>query len=246
MNYKQVYAAFIEDRRSKVPPVGEYSESHHIVPRCLGGGDEPQNLIQLLPEDHFFAHLLLAKIHGGKLWAPVAFMVDGNRKDYRPTHSRVRYGWVCRAMGKARSGSGAHQFDAKSYSLINKDGREWSGLQSEFPSIGLSKSLGNMLLKGRVKCAKGWWIKGTPEPHRGGTSHPMYRASRHDFVHVDGRTFMGTQHDLHLNFGVSKAGASLLARGKASVWNGWYLRGATLPTVGKGKRWQKLIASAKT
>jgi len=36
-----------------------YTEKHHIKPRCLGGLDTAENLIQLLPEEHFIAHKLL-------------------------------------------------------------------------------------------------------------------------------------------------------------------------------------------
>jgi len=245
VDYQRIYGQFIASRRNREPVQG-YSERHHVLPRCLGGGDESGNLIDLTPEDHFFAHLLLAKIHGGKLWAPVAFMVGGSRKDYRPTHSRKKYGWVCRALAKSKSGEGAYQFDRTAYQLKHKDGRAWAGLQSEIPdATGLDKSLANMLLKGRVKCAKGWYLADRPEPHRGGTHHPMYRSEVHEFVHVDGRTFTGTQFEFHQACGVSKPAASNLARGKITVWNGWHLKGATLPKVGRASRWMR-SASAKT
>lgn len=70
MNYQKIYSAFIADRRTSedTNALLGYTERHHIVPRSLGGGDESENLIRLTPEDHFFAHLLLAKIHGGKMW----------------------------------------------------------------------------------------------------------------------------------------------------------------------------------
>lgn len=71
MDYQRIYAAFIADRRAAEDTsrlLDTYTESHHISPRALGGDDSPANLIRLTPEDHFFAHLLLAKIHGGKMW----------------------------------------------------------------------------------------------------------------------------------------------------------------------------------
>ena len=69
MDYRRIYSEFIVDRRTKEPAVEGYTERHHIVPKSLGGTDEPANLIRLTAEDHFFAHLLLAKIHGGGMWA---------------------------------------------------------------------------------------------------------------------------------------------------------------------------------
>lgn len=39
----------------------EYHERHHIVPRCMDGGDEEENLIDLFAREHFMAHKLLAQ-----------------------------------------------------------------------------------------------------------------------------------------------------------------------------------------
>lgn len=238
MDYKRIYADFIKDRRKKELSLAGYTERHHIVPRCLGGGDEPENLIDLTPEDHFFAHLLLAKIHGGRLWAPVAFMVGGTRKGYRPIQSRRRYGWVLRALAKSKSGEGAYQFDRTVYDLEHKDGRRWSGLQSEFPQLGISKPLANMLIKGRVRSAKGWHLAGQPAPRLAGKSHPMYRSEQIVFLHVDGRRFKGTQHDLHLTHGLSKSMVSRLVRGEFRCAKGWYVEGKPPNAkVGRGRRW---------
>lgn len=44
---------------------GCYVESHHIIPRSIGGTDDSENLVFLTAKEHFVAHLLLAKIHRG-------------------------------------------------------------------------------------------------------------------------------------------------------------------------------------
>lgn len=72
MNYSAVYDALINKRRAS--PVAENFDRHHIVPRCLGGKDEPNNVVQMTVKEHYVAHLLLAKIHGGVLWYPVHLM----------------------------------------------------------------------------------------------------------------------------------------------------------------------------
>lgn len=38
-----------------------YKERHHIVPKCLGGSSNQDNLIDLTAKEHFLAHYLLAK-----------------------------------------------------------------------------------------------------------------------------------------------------------------------------------------
>lgn len=65
MNYAKRYLELIETRRARQEQKGivGYRESHHIVPRCMGGSNSSYNLVQLTPEEHFTAHLLLMKIY---------------------------------------------------------------------------------------------------------------------------------------------------------------------------------------
>ena len=248
MNYVRIYEAFIQDRRCKEAATMGYSERHHIKPRALGGGNEATNLIDLTPEDHFFAHLLLAKIHGGRMWAPVAFMVSGQRKDYKPVQSRRSYGWAKRAMAKALTGRGSHQFDHTVYELRHIDGRRWSGCQYDMPSLGMSRPLANILIKGKVRSAFGWMLSDNTITELGRgcrklSRHPMYRHEQHKFRHVDGRTFKGTQFEFHKGCGVSKSAASNLARGKATTALGWFIDGTEIVQAGRARKWVNLKAS---
>lgn len=61
MNYKSIYEKLIQ--RAKERNITTYTESHHIIPRCLGGADDASNLVDLTPEEHFLAHQLLVKIY---------------------------------------------------------------------------------------------------------------------------------------------------------------------------------------
>lgn len=61
MNYSAIYTSLIEHART-FPPTG-YVESHHIVPRCMGGDNSPANLVNLTGRQHRIAHILLAKAH---------------------------------------------------------------------------------------------------------------------------------------------------------------------------------------
>ena len=62
--YKQWYTNITE--RAKHRLLNAYTESHHIVPRSLGGGDEPNNLVNLTAREHFVCHWLLVKMTTGK------------------------------------------------------------------------------------------------------------------------------------------------------------------------------------
>ena len=41
-------------------------EKHHILPKSLGGSNDPTNLAWLTPREHYICHLLLVKIYTGK------------------------------------------------------------------------------------------------------------------------------------------------------------------------------------
>jgi hypothetical protein len=93
MNYSKLYYKFIKDCKTNSPrerlirrnpkdyrlDYSElYTEKHHITPRHAGGGDEPENLVPLLPEEHLFAHRILHRAFGMKedMFA-VKFMING-------------------------------------------------------------------------------------------------------------------------------------------------------------------------
>lgn len=61
--YTKIYFCLIDKRRkSPLSRNDMYVETHHIVPKSLGGDDSSDNLINLLPREHFIAHLLLTKM----------------------------------------------------------------------------------------------------------------------------------------------------------------------------------------
>ncbi|ARK07836.1 putative homing endonuclease [Aeromonas phage phiA8-29] len=65
MDYQKVYTSLISKRIAEPLKKSKelYTELHHIVPRCLGGSDNPENLVRLTAREHFIAHRLLAKMY---------------------------------------------------------------------------------------------------------------------------------------------------------------------------------------
>ncbi|WBF82770.1 homing endonuclease [Escherichia phage a20] len=66
MNYIKCYDAIIQRgklRGSDKSELNYYTESHHIIPSCIGGSDDPSNKVLLTAREHFIAHWLLSKIH---------------------------------------------------------------------------------------------------------------------------------------------------------------------------------------
>ena len=62
MNYQKLYDAIIQDAIESPKPE-QYKELHHIVPKCLGGSDDKENIVELTARQHYLAHWLLYKIH---------------------------------------------------------------------------------------------------------------------------------------------------------------------------------------
>lgn len=62
MNYGVIYDSLMERARQRGKPEGYY-EKHHVLPKCLGGGNEKANLVFLTAKEHFMAHKLLVRIH---------------------------------------------------------------------------------------------------------------------------------------------------------------------------------------
>lgn len=98
MNYITHYDRLIERARSRT--LEDYCERHHIIPKCMGGDNSPENLVDLTAEEHFVAHLLLIKIHKNvkDLITAAVFMskkCTGNKM----------YGWLRRKHANAMLGN---------------------------------------------------------------------------------------------------------------------------------------------
>ena len=76
MDYKRIYNELISTRkvlnRSK-KDFHIYYENHHIIPKCLGGTNDKDNLVLLTGKEHFIAHLLLMHCYTNKDKNKMAF-----------------------------------------------------------------------------------------------------------------------------------------------------------------------------
>lgn len=94
MNYRKHYMLLID--RAKCRVIDAHTEKHHIVPRCMGGKDDPNNLVRLTPEEHYVAHQLLVKLHPTNsklLYAANMMTIGGCRR-----RNNKLYGWIKRKI----------------------------------------------------------------------------------------------------------------------------------------------------
>jgi hypothetical protein len=61
MNYEKIYNQIIE--RAKTRVLEGYKENHHVIPRCMGGADDKDNLVALTAREHYICHKLLVEIY---------------------------------------------------------------------------------------------------------------------------------------------------------------------------------------
>jgi hypothetical protein len=82
MNYQKIYNQLINRAKHRV--LDGYKERHHIVPRCIGGDDEKNNLVELTAREHFVAHKLLCEIYpdNDKLFFAYWGMCTNRANDY--------------------------------------------------------------------------------------------------------------------------------------------------------------------
>lgn len=90
--YYNLISTAAEKDRSKSE---NYYESHHIIPRSLGGSNEKSNLVLLTPREHYIAHLLLTKMCEGNfkykmIWALHVLTFAKDQKLYSRSYDLVR------------------------------------------------------------------------------------------------------------------------------------------------------------
>ena len=132
MNYQRIYDQIIE--RARTRQLEGYVEKHHIVPRCLGGTNNTENIVQLTAREHFICHQLLCEIYpdNDKLKYALYLMNIGKQKhknaDYRissRTYERLKLEHSLFLIGKKHKNK-TKQKKSKSMKLVwaNKTDKE--------------------------------------------------------------------------------------------------------------------------
>lgn len=110
MNYQRIYRQLIEHAMTR--KYSGFTETHHVIPRCMSGTDDSENLVELTPEEHYLAHQLLVKMYPESHSLLKAAMM---MRPQRP--SNKIYGWLRRryaeSQSKAQLGQGNNRYGTK-------------------------------------------------------------------------------------------------------------------------------------
>lgn len=91
MNYERIYNELVSNAKQRGPIEG-YTETHHIIPKSMGGSDDKENLVVLTAREHFIAHWLLYKIHRNHSMACAwKMMCVGDDRHSRYTSHSFKY-----------------------------------------------------------------------------------------------------------------------------------------------------------
>lgn len=96
MDYQRVYDQIVQRAKtnSRVRSGEVYYESHHILPKCMGGTDEEDNLVLLTAREHFICHWLLVRLYPNNYKLMHAFWMMCNTEgkgQSRYTPSSITY-----------------------------------------------------------------------------------------------------------------------------------------------------------
>jgi hypothetical protein len=167
MKYKLHYDKLINLYGSVKKPTDYYTERHHIIPKCLGGNNDSDNLVYLSGKAHFIAHLLLTKLYpdnNGLLLAAV-FLSKG--KEY----TSRSYSTLRKAFANTRKDQG------------KIDGKPVITPKGKFPSIyaaakahGLSRSRMVKKITSTSFTCKFYHFEGEEKKTKARTGHGLHLA----------------------------------------------------------------------
>lgn len=120
-----------------------YAELHHVVPRCLGGTDDPSNLVSLTAGEHYVAHQLLVKMHPdhkGLAYAAVCMTMKGK--------GNRLYGWLrarhaenARSLMMGNKHAVGRKLSAKHMAAVSKPKTEEHKLKIGLANSGKTKGI---------------------------------------------------------------------------------------------------------
>jgi hypothetical protein len=94
MDYEKIYNQLIERARNRKPEKYGYYERHHIIPKCLGGSNNKNNLVKLTYREHFIAHWLLHRANPTNKFLTAAFHIMAFGPSWRNARKERGNGWM--------------------------------------------------------------------------------------------------------------------------------------------------------
>ena len=144
MDYQKAYDRLVQ--KNHVFSEREYFETHHKVPRCLGGTDDANNLVNLTAREHYIAHLLLVKIT----------KLNNDAQAY----GKMLYAFNCMKWGRSK-GERSFKFNSRLYQKVKC---EYASLRKQMMKTSHNPSFGMMWIHSDDLKISKQWNKDLPIP----------------------------------------------------------------------------------
>lgn len=203
--------------RSKSRQILDYTETHHIIPKSLGGTDNIDNLAVLTAREHFICHLLLPKMLKGAARYKMlhAYFMMSGRQVYNSKKYAIYKKEYANLMSKQMAGEGNPMYGVNRSGELNTFyGKTHTKLSREK----LSRSQKQRYLE-RPESFKGY--KWTEEQKKAKSLQRTASAAIYSFIHEDGSTFTGTIRQLSEKVGSNPAEPWKLVKGQYKTHKGW-------------------------
>jgi hypothetical protein len=165
MNYEKIYYQIVRKAKSesRVKSPDIYYECHHIIPRCIGGSNNKDNLVLLTAREHFICHWLLSRIYtdnkkliysfhamckqnkSGKRYIPSSRVYAEAKELFNQTYIPWNKGIVGISINPNRGKSMIEIFGLEKSNDINK--RKSESLKKTFADPLIKKKMANRKLR---------------------------------------------------------------------------------------------------
>jgi hypothetical protein len=96
MDYQKIYNQIIERAKNRI--LEGYKEKHHVIPKCLGGNNNRENIVELTAREHFLCHKILCKLY--------------------PDNDKIIYALFLMAIGKKKKKNNHYKINSREYEML--------------------------------------------------------------------------------------------------------------------------------
>jgi hypothetical protein len=216
--YSQCYYNIIERAKSR-EKIG-YTETHHILPRSMGGSNDSSNLVELTAREHYICHLLLPKMTDGKNHYKMiyAYTIMSGRKIYGARKYAFYREEYAKINSELRSGEGNGMWG------VDRSG-ELNTFYGKQHTAETKQKISEAQKRRKIERPESFKTYERTDNHRKAVgSITKSRATQYTFKHPDHGEFYGTTGDLAKTYNFSRTSeAYKLVKGEYKSYKGWIL-----------------------
>ena len=216
--YSQIYYSIVERAKSR-EKIG-YTETHHILPRSMGGSNEQSNLVELTAREHYICHLLLPKITDGENRYKMiyAYTIMSGRKIYGSRKYAFYREEYAKINSEMRSGEGNGMWG------VDRSG-ELNTFYGKQHTAETKQKISEAQKRRKIERPESFKTYERTDSHKKATGNiTKSRAIRYTFKHPDHGEFYGTTGDLANAYNFSRTSeAYKLVKGEYKSYKGWVL-----------------------